>query len=428
MRAHHFFRDLPTETITGKIIFLDIDGTLVPEGERDVDTQALEILKKLQQNNIVYLCTNGKNAERNTTIEQVLGINIINGGIKKPSKKILRALPQPVEKPLVVIGDKFLTDGIFAKRLRAEFIKVKRLHGKHDPVSVKAAYVLDDISAFIEPYLMLIRPWQWIKNLLVAAPLFFAGSAFNVQALFATLIAAIAFCLVSSATYVLNDIYDRDQDRLHPTKKYRPLASGLIGIGEAKILFTILLVLSFICILLIPQVIPLMALYIALTTMYSAGLKRIAVLDLVCVAFFYVLRVIVGGVASHIHISPWIVLCVLFGAFFVIVGKRRSEFRRDNRRAVLEAYSQEALDYMLVASLSLAIMTYGIWSVIDHESTYLVYSTLFVVFALFRMLNRIYIHPHEAESPEILVFKDSFIFAAFILWVGYVFFIIYPVL
>lgn len=151
------------------------------------------------------------------------------------------------------------------------------------------------------------------------------------------------------------------------------------------------------------------------------------VVDIACVSAFYLLRIVAGGVAAAVSLSPWIMLCAMFGALFVIIGKRRAEAHRAQRRAVLEEYSSSALDFMLVASASLAIMAYGIYSVIGHTSPYLVYSTAFVAFALFRMLNRMYTHPEDAESPELLVFQDGWILGAFLAWALCTFLIFYVV-
>ncbi len=424
MRAEHFFRDLPTDTTRHSIIFLDIDGTIVVDGTSEIDPGALQTLARLREHNDVYLCTNGRDAGRNGLVENKTGLKVINGGLRKPSRKILGNIPGPITKPLVVIGDKYLTDALFAKRLKASFVKVKRLRGS-ESFSIRISYVLDDISSFFAPYIALIRPWQWVKNLLVIAPVFFAGSAFHVNELFLSLIAAAVFCFASSSMYVFNDICDVAQDGLHPAKKHRPLASGLISMKVGGILSVGLLLVSSIGLYFVPAITPVIAVYVLLTVLYSFKLKHIAVLDLVCVAVFYVMRIIAGGAATDIFISPWIILCVLFGALFVIVGKRWAEFHRDSRRIVLESYSKEALDHMLVASAALATMTYGIWSVIEHDSRYLVYSTIFVVFALFRLLNRIHTDPEAAEAPETLVFKDPWILSAFLSWVLYVFFVFY---
>lgn len=277
----------------------------------------------------------------------------------------------------------------------------------------------------ISHYLILLRPKQWIKNLLVFAPLFFAGSLFDLEMLFYVSMAFLAFSFSSSLVYILNDLFDRDIDSQHPRKKERPIASGKISPKQAKLfMFFIAFIISLFFVFL-PKIILPIVIYILLNGAYSAWFKHIAVLDVVVVAFFYVIRVLVGGLVVSLYLSPWIILCVLFGALFVIVSKRRSEFYQNIKRKVLEDYSKEALDFMLGVSVALALMSYGIWSVIGHPSEYLVYSVVFVLFALFKMFNRIYTHPEIAESPEVLVFKDRWILSSFVLWALCVFVLFY---
>lgn len=274
-------------------------------------------------------------------------------------------------------------------------------------------------------YLKLLRPQQWIKNLLVFAPIFFAVSVFNHQAFTKSFLAFVIFSFASSLVYVLNDIFDYEQDRMHPSKQTRPIASGQVSFGEASWLIVFLVLVLILFLYFLPVIVWPILIYILLNGSYSAWFKHIPVVDVVVVSTFYILRVVVGGLATKVYVSPWIILCVLFGALFIVVGKRRAEYYQGAKRKVLEEYSKEALDFMLGASVALAIISYGIYSVIGHHSNYLVYSVVFVLFALFKMLNRIYTHPSEAESPEILVFKDRWVLASFLAWVGYVFIIFY---
>jgi 4-hydroxybenzoate polyprenyltransferase len=180
----------------------------------------------------------------------------------------------------------------------------------------------------------------------------------------------------------------------------------------------------------VPALLPVALAYIGLNALYSFKLKHVAVIDIFIVAMFYLLRVVAGGVATGLPLSPWIILCVLFGALFIIVGKRRAEANLASRRSVLNSYSKEALDAMLNITAGLAIISYGLYSILGHNSPYLVYSAIFVALVFFRMLNHIYLRPHDAESPELLVFKDRWILGSFVAWVVYVFWIFYlaPVL
>jgi 4-hydroxybenzoate polyprenyltransferase/predicted HAD superfamily phosphohydrolase YqeG len=427
------FLELDENALKNSQLIIDIDGTIVHDKGLELDPEAVQKLFRLKQHSDVYLCSNG-HQDRTKALAEKAGVFYIDTLHRKPSRYVVEKLERS-DKPVIVIGDKMLTDGLFAVNIAAKFIPVKRIRHRNDPVIIKLHYFIDDVVSIVMrplypalPYIALLRPFQWVKNLLILAPVFFAGNAFNVTTFSKAVIAAIVFCAISSAMYIFNDIRDVEQDRLHPAKRLRPLASGRVSMTTGWVLFFGFLVLSIGGMIIAPAIIPVIIAYAVLNTLYSLWLKRVAVLDLISVAFSYILRIIAGGLAASIFISPWIILCVLFASLFVIIGKRRAEFRHDNRRVVLDTYSPEALNFMLAASASLAVMSYGVWSVIEHESPYLVYSTIFVVFVFFRMLNRIYTHPHDAESPELLVFKDRFIFVGFILWLLYVFFVFYSMI
>ncbi len=424
MKALRFFHELAHE-VKGKTILLDVDGTLIPEIETDVSAEALQALKTLQQNNDVFLCSNTSDQVRAQVLGRAFGSEYINGALRKPNRKILELLPQPIDKPVVVIGDKYSTDGRFARAINAEFIKVKRIRGQRDPWSARIVYWLDDCLAICEPFISLLRPAQWLKNILVFAPLFFAGKILASDLVVKAGIGFVVFCAVASAMYILNDIVDVERDRLHPRKRWRPLAANTISPWSATGIALVCLMIAAWGLVSVPAIWPAVLLYVVLNILYSYSAKHVPVVDLVLITIFYILRIVVGGVATNTHLSPWIILCVLFGSLFVIVGKRRAEFSQIHRREVLNSYSTQALDYMLVASATLAIMSYSVYSIVAHDSLWLVYSSIFVLFALFRLLNDIYTSPQEAESPELLVIKDGWILVSFVLWIMYVFIIFY---
>jgi decaprenyl-phosphate phosphoribosyltransferase len=271
----------------------------------------------------------------------------------------------------------------------------------------------------------LFRIKHWVKNLLVFAPLFFAVAVFDSNLLIKSVLAFMAFCIVSSIVYIINDIIDVEQDRLHILKKTRPLASGRVSLHSAFVFIGVLVIIFAVILSFIPKVALILLTYVVLNIFYSLWFKHVAVLDVAFVSGFYIMRLLAGGVATGIYVSPWIILCVMFGALFVILGKRRAEFYRGSTRKVLNLYSNTALDLMLGIAASLAVISYSIWAIIGHELPNLVYSSIFVVFALFRLLNNIYIKPEEAESPELLVFKDKWILSSFVCWVLYVFVVFY---
>lgn len=415
------FIEIDEQALAGATLFVDVDGTLVADRVRVLDLGTREKLRRLASACRLYLCSNGSPVSAREFAKETGADSL---AVFKPLPGKARGAFRPGERA-VVIGDKYLTDGIFAGLLGAEFIRVDRVVAPTDGLFARITYLLDGVVWHVAPYIVAVRPWHWVKNLLVFAPLFFAAGIMAPGPLFHASIAFVAFSAAASAVYVMNDLFDLERDRLHPRKRLRPLASGRLSIRGAAFLLAILSALTFVSVLSVSSVLLPVIAYVGLNIAYSAALKHVAVADIACVSTFYLLRIVAGGLAASVPLSPWIMLCAMFGALFVIIGKRRAEAHRETRRKVLEEYSLQALDFMLVASAALAIMAYGIYSVIGHTSGNLVYSTGFVAFALFRMLNRMYTHPEDAESPELLVFRDPWILGAFVGWVIYTFAIFY---
>jgi 4-hydroxybenzoate polyprenyltransferase len=266
---------------------------------------------------------------------------------------------------------------------------------------------------------------QWIKNLLIFAPLFFAGHFFTPQKLSETIFAVIIFSFVASFVYVLNDIFDKQKDSEHPIKCRRPIAASLITIKEAIAVELLLGVSILLSLILLPRLIPLVLLYILLNVGYSVWLKHVAVVDIVLVAVFYVFRIFVGGIAADVPVSSWIIMCTFFGALFIITSKRRAECELPIHRRVLDTYALKTLDFILLASMILSITSYGLYAILVHKMDSLAYSTVFVVIALFRFLNNLYTKTEKVETPETLVFKDFWILGAFLAWILTVLWVIY---
>lgn len=270
----------------------------------------------------------------------------------------------------------------------------------------------------LRPYIALMRPKQWVKNGLIFAPAFCAGVLFVPDAFDSLFLAFAAFSLAASAVYAGNDLVDRHEDAKHPKKRERPLPSGRASPRLALLLLVILVVGSIFVASLVPGLLPVLAVYAVLNLAYSLALKRVAILDTVLVALFYVLRVVAGGVAAGVALSPWIVLATFFLALFLVAGKRRSEYERagGERRKSLDGYARETLDALLAGSAALALSSYGLWSVLVHPSSYAVYTIIPVVAVLFRSLNLFYLKPEAGESPEMMVFRDPWILVLTALW------------
>ncbi len=417
-REYKNFLDLDL-VLEGKTIFLDVDGTIVSDKNILIDEVISNKIKTLISKNDVYICSNG--SPRNAfNMAEIFGCKNI-----KVLKPFTFGIDKDKFKNVVVIGDKFLTDGLFAYFLGGDFIKVNHIKSTSDKFLIKFSYKFDDFIWKSIPFIKLARIHQWIKNLLVFAPIFFAGSILNGDIFIDSVFAFFAFSFSASAIYVLNDITDMDQDILHINKKHRPIASGLVHKKSAYKYSIFLFLISLIFVILVPQVFFVIIAYILLNLLYSHTLKHTAIFDIILIAIFYLLRIVVGGLATGLHLSEWIIMCTFFGSLFIIIAKRRTEFNLENKRKVLESYSKESLDVMLSMSAVLSIMSYAIYSILGHNDRYLVYSTFFVTFVIFKIFNHIYQNNKELETPETFVFKDKTIFSIFICWVLYIFLVFY---
>ena len=212
------------------------------------------------------------------------------------------------------------------------------------------------------------RPNQWTKNVLVFAAPGALGVLNQWESLWKTLVMFVAFCLVASGTYYWNDIQDVEQDRLHPKKKFRPIASGAIPLNLARVIGTLLLVGGpLLAAAVRVQAGGVIALYAILTIAYSTRLKHVALLDLAIVASGFVLRAMAGAAGTQAPMSNWFVLCTTFGSFFIVTGKRFAELvemgeNAGSTRASLKSYTVPYLRQVLVVSCTATVVTYCMWA------------------------------------------------------------------
>lgn len=220
----------------------------------------------------------------------------------------------------------------------------------------------------LRPLLRTARPRQWVKNVLVAAAPGAAGVLTHGGALWRTAVAFVAFTLAASGTYFLNDSFDVEADRRHPTKRRRPIAAGEVPVRTAQVVGGFLIAaaigVGFVATWRLSVVI---AVYVALTTSYSIWLKHQAVIDLGAVAAGFVLRMIGGAVAVHVPISNWFFIVASFGSLFVVAGKRHAEHRelgaaRADHRSTLAHYTTEYLGYVVAVSSGVAMVAYCLWA------------------------------------------------------------------
>lgn len=252
----------------------------------------------------------------------------------------------------------------------------------------------------VTSFFTLLRPLHWSKNLFVLCGFFFAERRGDPSLAFSAVLAFAAFCLMSSAGYALNDFFDRHKDRLHPRKKNRPFAAGLLpswlGPSAAALLGVAALLLGYRLSALLAL---LLLLYLLLNLGYSSVLKRQPILDVFCIAAGFVLRVLAGTTAIGIPPSHWLLLCTLMLSLFLALGKRYAElidpaYPLADKRPVLEHYSREYLRLLLGVTLSATLITYALYTVsprtVDvHGSHRLAYTLPVVLFACFRYLMRV---------------------------------------
>lgn len=277
-------------------------------------------------------------------------------------------------------------------------------------------------------YLKLMRPWQWVKNGLLFLPAFFAQNLSEPNLWFRLILAALAFSLLSSVVYVINDYVDREQDRQHPEKKDRPLASGTVSGRGAAVLIGILLSSAFGLALFLKSgvFIGIMIGYALLNLGYSFGLKRVPLLDIMIISLGFQLRIFAGGAIALAPISRWLVLMIFLGALMLSLGKRRSDlliYLSGNKPvpSYLKAYDLSFSNYALgfLAAIStvayiLYTMSEEVFTRIGHEEVY--FTNLFVVMGMLRYLQLVLME-NKGSKPSIILIRDPFLLTMIIGWI-----------
>ncbi len=270
-----------------------------------------------------------------------------------------------------------------------------------------------------QPYFSLLRVHHWVKNIFVLAPLVFSGKILIPEAVKQALLAFLSFCLASSATYILNDLIDLENDRIHPIKRLRrPLAAGKLSPHKAKILLISSYILLFIFFL-YPKtrffMLPILA-YLVLNLAYSFKLKHIPVIDIFCIATGFMLRIFAGGEAISAPISSWMLITTFSLALFLASTKRLQELRTqgDNARKVLESYTVKLLESYAQISAAGALVFYGLYVISSRPE--LVLSIPFVIFGLFRYWYLVESRK-AGESPTEVLLKDWPLAITVIAWI-----------
>ena len=282
----------------------------------------------------------------------------------------------------------------------------------------------------------LARPKQWMKNLFVFAPILFAGQLLNLDIMLKNILAFIAFSLTSSVVYIINDIVDRDADRAHKKKRFRPLASGEVNVRESVIFAAIIFILTVLILFKLSYVFSIVVgIYLVLNILYTLKLKHIVILDVFIISLGFMLRVEGGAAAIAVPISSWMILTAMFLSLFLAISKRRAELSAseieniENQRKVLGHYDIAFTDQMNTVAVTGTIICYTLYTVSDRtvntfHTENLIYTTPFVIYGMFRYLYLLH-KKNLGESPEQIVTKDISLIINIILWFASAFIIIY---
>jgi 4-hydroxybenzoate polyprenyltransferase len=279
-----------------------------------------------------------------------------------------------------------------------------------------------------------LRPRQWSKNLFVFAGLIFSQSLFT-PLVWPALGAFLIFCALSGAIYVFNDLADVEKDRLHPTKRNRPIASGALPVPTAAVLGGVLLVGSLVAAFRLSMPFGLVAAaYAILLTAYSLWLKHLVILDVLTVAAGFVLRAVAGAAAIAVEISGWLVICTILVALFLALGKRRHEYRTLRgeaaaHRPILAEYSESFLDQMVAVVTASTVTAYALYTMspdtVAKFHTRLLPVTLpFVLYGIFRYLYLLY-RRELGGNPSDLLLNDRALLVNTVLWMLALLVIIY---
>lgn len=271
-----------------------------------------------------------------------------------------------------------------------------------------------------------LRPDQWTKNLIVFAALIFAVKLLDPAALANASAAFLIFCALSGAVYLINDVSDREQDRLHPLKRARPIASGELSPGTALTAAVVLSVAALASAYsLRPAFAVAAAAYLSLFVVYTRSLKHVVVLDVMTIAIGFVLRAVAGGLVINVHISNWLLVCTMLGALFLGFAKRRHEITllaegAKGHRRILEEYDPYLLDQMIGVVAAATMVAYIIYCASPEThalfgTEWLVLTTPFPIYGLFRYLYLVH-RKAGGGNPSDMLLQDRPLQACVLLW------------
>ncbi|RYD77258.1 MAG: decaprenyl-phosphate phosphoribosyltransferase, partial [Sphingobacteriales bacterium] len=287
----------------------------------------------------------------------------------------------------------------------------------------------------MKAYIQLIRPKDWAKNAFLFIPLFFSGMFFQTGKLTELVIGFICFSLVASSIYIMNDYRDIEDDKKHPVKKLRPLASGAVNKSTAIIIAVLFLITGFtVAWFLRDKFMFILGIYFLMNVGYSFGLKNIPILDIFIISVGFVLRVKAGSVISLIPLSEWLTIMVFLLALFMAFAKRRDDVllklsSGDDMRKAVKGYNLEFINTALSLICAVIIVAYLMYTkspdVEQRLQTYrLYYTCIFVLAGIFRYLQLVFVQ-QNSQSPTKILYKDRFIQVTILLWILSFYIILY---
>jgi len=283
----------------------------------------------------------------------------------------------------------------------------------------------------IKSLFSLLRPFQWAKNVFIFLPLFFDRQFENVEKLLSCMIVFFAYCFVASSIYCFNDIHDIDDDRVHPMKCKRPIASGAISITKGYIIMFVSFIIGLSFTFMLDKVfmykaIGILVLYFITNIAYCVKLKQFAIVDVLIIAFGFVLRVVIGGFVTGIFVSQWIVLMTFLIALFLAFAKRHDDVVLHNETGITlrnntNRYNLNFLNQTLAIIGSITMVCYIMYTVsddvCDHMNThYLYFTSVFVLAGIIRYLQLTLVDD-KSGSPTRILMKDRFIQLCILSWI-----------
>ncbi|HEY8928433.1 MAG TPA: decaprenyl-phosphate phosphoribosyltransferase [Mucilaginibacter sp.] len=289
----------------------------------------------------------------------------------------------------------------------------------------------------MNPYIKLLRPKDWAKNFFLFVPSFFAKHIFTAGNIGMMAAGFAAFCCIASSIYIINDYRDIEDDRKHPVKSKRPLASGMVKPAQAIVILIVLIIIGCgLAYMANPnfEFLLVLGVYFFVNLAYSFGLKNIGILDMLILASGFVFRVKAGAIITHVDCSEWLIIMTFLLALFMAIGKRRDDLLlkeasgTDMRKSV-SGYNIDFLNIMLATFAAILIVAYIAYTqspkTINRLGTYrLYYSTLFVIAGMMRYLQLVFVKG-TAGSPTNILWKDRFIQVTIISWILSVYVILY---